>query len=165
MQVRAAPGTPVARGLRARVFGRVLADDVRVDRRIVETAEGEKLRAGTILDRNSMLALESAPEVTSIRVRSVLTCDSRFGICQMCYGLSLATGKIVELGEAVGIMAAQSIGEPGTQLTMRTFHTGGVAGEDITHGLPRVVELFEARTPKPRRRVTSAAAADFPAVR
>ncbi|HEY5578465.1 MAG TPA: DNA-directed RNA polymerase subunit beta' [Acidimicrobiia bacterium] len=148
MQVRAAPGTPVARGLRARVFGRVLADDVRVDRRIVETAEGEKLRAGTILDRNSMLALESAPEVTSIRVRSVLTCDSRFGICQMCYGLSLATGKIVELGEAVGIMAAQSIGEPGTQLTMRTFHTGGVAGEDITHGLPRVVELFEARTPK-----------------
>ena len=69
-------------------------------------------------------------------------------MCQACYGLSLATGKIVETGEAVGIMAAQSIGEPGTQLTMRTFHTGGVAGEDITHGLPRVVELFEARTPK-----------------
>jgi DNA-directed RNA polymerase subunit beta' len=81
-------------------------------------------------------------------VRSPLTCDTRGGVCQKCYGLSLATGKIVETGEAVGIMAAQSIGEPGTQLTMRTFHTGGVAGDDITHGLPRVVELFEARTPK-----------------
>ncbi len=73
---------------------------------------------------------------------------SRLGISIASYGLSLATGKVVEVGEAVGIMAAQSIGEPGTQLTMRTFHTGGVAGEDITHGLPRVVELFEARTPK-----------------
>ena len=69
-------------------------------------------------------------------------------MCSACYGTMLATGKLVELGEAVGIIAAQSIGEPGTQLTMRTFHTGGVAGEDITHGLPRVVELFEARTPK-----------------
>jgi DNA-directed RNA polymerase subunit beta' len=81
-------------------------------------------------------------------VRSVLTCAERHGVCGTCYGLSLATGRRVELGEAVGIVAAQSIGEPGTQLTMRTFHTGGVAGEDITHGLPRVVELFEARTPK-----------------
>ena len=70
------------------------------------------------------------------------------GVCSACYGTMLATGKLVDLGEAVGIIAAQSIGEPGTQLTMRTFHTGGVAGEDITHGLPRVVELFEARTPK-----------------
>jgi DNA-directed RNA polymerase subunit beta' len=83
-----------------------------------------------------------------IRVRSPLTDQSRYGISQASYGLSLATGRMVEPGEAVGIMAAQSIGEPGTQLTMRTFHTGGVAGEDITHGLPRVVELFEARTPK-----------------
>jgi DNA-directed RNA polymerase subunit beta' len=81
-------------------------------------------------------------------VRSVLTCDSIEGVCQRCYGTMLATGILVERGEAVGIIAAQSIGEPGTQLTMRTFHTGGVAGEDITHGLPRVVELFEARTPK-----------------
>jgi DNA-directed RNA polymerase subunit beta' len=78
----------------------------------------------------------------------VLTCDSKAGICGLCYGRSLATGKTVDLGEAVGIIAAQSIGEPGTQLTMRTFHTGGVAGADITHGLPRVVELFEARKPK-----------------
>jgi len=78
----------------------------------------------------------------------VLTCDSIEGVCQTCYGTMLATNLLVERGEAVGIIAAQSIGEPGTQLTMRTFHTGGVAGEDITHGLPRVVELFEARTPK-----------------
>ena len=81
-------------------------------------------------------------------MRSVLTCESKVGTCAACYGRSLATGKLVDIGEAIGIIAAQSIGEPGTQLTMRTFHTGGVAGEDITHGLPRVVELFEARQPK-----------------
>ncbi len=87
--------------------------------------------------------------VTSVKVRSVLTCESRVGTCAYCYGRSLATGKLVDIGEAVGIIAAQSIGEPGTQLTMRTFHTGGVASaEDITQGLPRVQELFEARTPK-----------------
>ena len=85
---------------------------------------------------------------TEVRVRSVLTCESKVGTCAMCYGTSMATGKLVDVGEAIGIVAAQSIGEPGTQLTMRTFHTGGVAGEDITHGLPRIVELFEARTPK-----------------
>jgi len=89
-----------------------------------------------------------AAGVRDVRLRSVLTCDSRVGVCAACYGRSLATGKTVDVGEAVGIIAAQSIGEPGTQLTMRTFHTGGVAGEDITHGLPRVVELFEARVPK-----------------
>ena len=81
-------------------------------------------------------------------MRSVLTCESHLGTCATCYGRSLATGKLVDVGEAVGIIAAQSIGEPGTQLTMRTFHTGGIAGEDITHGLPRVAELFEARVPK-----------------
>ncbi len=87
--------------------------------------------------------------VTTVKVRSVLTCESRVGTCAKCYGRSLATGKLVDIGEAVGIIAAQSIGEPGTQLTMRTFHTGGVASaEDITQGLPRVQELFEARTPK-----------------
>ncbi len=78
----------------------------------------------------------------------MLTCEAEQGICVACYGQSLATGEMIELGEAVGVIAAQSIGEPGTQLTMRTFHTGGIVGEDITHGLPRVVELFEARTPK-----------------
>ncbi len=88
--------------------------------------------------------------VTEVKVRSVLTCESRVGTCSTCYGRSLATGKVVDIGEAVGIIAAQSIGEPGTQLTMRTFHVGGAASEggDITHGLPRVQELFEARTPK-----------------
>ncbi|QGH70436.1 DNA-directed RNA polymerase subunit beta' [Pseudactinotalea sp. HY158] len=90
-----------------------------------------------------------AAGVEEIKVRSVLTCESRVGTCAKCYGRSLATGKLVDIGEAVGIIAAQSIGEPGTQLTMRTFHTGGVASaEDITQGLPRVTELFEARTPK-----------------
>ena len=77
-----------------------------------------------------------------------MTCHSRTGVCAKCYGRNLATGEGVNIGEAVGITAAQSIGEPGTQLTMRTFHTGGVAGSDITHGLPRVEELFEARKPK-----------------
>ena len=81
-------------------------------------------------------------------MRSALTCTSATGICGMCYGRSMATGKLVDVGEAVGIVAAQSIGEPGTQLTMRTFHTGGVAGDDITTGLPRVQELFEARVPQ-----------------
>src|SRR4029077_397306 len=81
-------------------------------------------------------------------VRSVLKCKAEIGVCQACYGTFLATGEMCEIGDAVGIIAAQSIGEPGTQLTMRTFHTGGVAGADITHGLPRVVELFEARKPK-----------------
>jgi DNA-directed RNA polymerase subunit beta' len=86
--------------------------------------------------------------LSQVRVRSVLTCQSREGVCRRCYGRNLATGKVVEIGEAVGVIAAQSIGEPGTQLTMRTFHTGGVAGTDITQGLPRVEELFEARIPK-----------------
>ncbi|MDT0200762.1 DNA-directed RNA polymerase subunit beta' [Nocardioides sp. AE5] len=90
-----------------------------------------------------------AAGITEVKVRSVLTCEARTGTCAKCYGRSLATGKLVDIGEAVGIIAAQSIGEPGTQLTMRTFHTGGVASaDDITQGLPRVVELFEARTPK-----------------
>ncbi len=137
------------RNLRSRIFGRVLADDLKVGRSLVATADNKKLRAGTLIGTNELHAVGDA-DVETVRVRSPLTCDTRGGVCQACYGLSLATGKIVELGEAVGIMAAQSIGEPGTQLTMRTFHTGGIAGDDITHGLPRVVELFEARTPKGR---------------
>jgi len=86
--------------------------------------------------------------ITEVTIRSALTCRTRFGVCRLCYGRNLATGRMVDVGEAVGIIAAQSIGEPGTQLTMRTFHTGGVAGDDITQGLPRVEELFEARKPK-----------------
>ena len=87
-------------------------------------------------------------ETATVPVRSVLKCRSEYGLCRRCYGTFLATGGMTEIGDAVGIIAAQSIGEPGTQLTMRTFHTGGVAGADITHGLPRVVEIFEARNPK-----------------
>jgi DNA-directed RNA polymerase subunit beta' len=89
-----------------------------------------------------------------MKVRSVLGCQSEIGVCQYCYGRSLAANDLVAIGEAVGHIAAQSIGEPGTQLTMRTFHTGGVAGADITHGLPRVVELFEARKPKGQAKIT-----------
>ena len=119
---------------------RVLARDVEVDGTVVGNA-------GEQLDVPRLEALVASGAET-IRVRTVLNCESSVGTCAMCYGLSMATGKLVDVGEAVGIIAAQSIGEPGTQLTMRTFHTGGVAGEDITHGLPRVVELFEACTPK-----------------
>ena len=122
------------------VVSRMLARDVEVDGTVVATAGADL----------TLPFLEElvAKGVSTIRVRSVLTCESSVGTCAMCYGRSMATGKLVDVGEAIGIVAAQSIGEPGTQLTMRTFHTGGVAGEDITHGLPRVVELFEARTPK-----------------
>ncbi|MDQ3987915.1 MAG: DNA-directed RNA polymerase subunit beta' [Actinomycetota bacterium] len=118
------------------------------------TAEDAVDAAGSVvLPRGADLgdpAIESlvAAGVLKVKVRSVLTCESADGVCAVCYGRSLATGKLVDVGEAVGIVAAQSIGEPGTQLTMRTFHTGGVAGDDITTGLPRVQELFEARVPK-----------------
>ena len=91
---------------------------------------------------------ENGETLTKIKIRTILTCRSHSGICAKCYGANMATGEPVQVGEAVGIIAAQSIGEPGTQLTMRTFHTGGVAGDDITQGLPRVEELFEARKPK-----------------
>jgi DNA-directed RNA polymerase subunit beta' len=106
-----------------------------------------------IIGADTMIDEETAQKIvklgiTEVRFRSVLTCRTRHGVCVKCYGRNLATGKIVDVGEAVGIIAAQSIGEPGTQLTMRTFHTGGVAGDDITQGLPRVEELFEARKPK-----------------
>jgi len=106
-----------------------------------------------IIDADQMIDEDVAQQIiklniTEVRFRSVLTCKTRHGVCVKCYGRNLATGKVVDVGEAVGIIAAQSIGEPGTQLTMRTFHTGGVAGDDITQGLPRVEELFEARKPK-----------------
>ena len=126
--------------LETSVAARVLARDVEVGGVVLASA-GEELS----VPRLEELVAQGAD---SVRIRSVLTCESKVGTCAMCYGTSLATGKLVDVGEAIGIIAAQSIGEPGTQLTMRTFHTGGVAGEDITHGLPRVVELFEARTPK-----------------
>ncbi|WP_314590968.1 DNA-directed RNA polymerase subunit beta' [Paenibacillus terrigena] len=99
-------------------------------------------------------ALMKPDGMERLQIRSVLSCRARHGICKKCYGRNLATGKHVEIGEAVGIIAAQSIGEPGTQLTMRTFHTGGVAGDDITQGLPRIQELFEARNPKGQAIIT-----------
>ncbi|MFN8125372.1 MAG: DNA-directed RNA polymerase subunit beta' [Candidatus Nanopelagicales bacterium] len=131
------------------VASRVLARDVEVDGEVI-VAGGTELTMPIIRDLVSR-------GVASIRVRSVMHCKSLKGICAVCYGQSLATGHLVDVGEAVGIVAAQSIGEPGTQLTMRTFHTGGVAGEDITQGLPRVVELFEARTPKGHAPISEAA--------
>ncbi len=135
--------------LETRLFGRALLNDVTL-------ADGTKLERNTILGDDEVVQLREDPEVNRVRVRSVLTCDAELGICAMCYGRSLATGKMIELGEAVGVIAAQSIGEPGTQLTMRTFHTGGVAGKDIAGGLPRVVELFEARTPRGAARLAKA---------
>ncbi|CAN2232913.1 RpoC DNA-directed RNA polymerase, beta' subunit/160 kD subunit [actinobacterium SCGC AAA044-D11] len=122
------------------MFGRNLAEDAVQNGKVI-------LSAGTDLgDKNINTLVEAG--FSEVKIRSVLTCDSKVGQCAMCYGRSMASGKLVDVGEAVGIIAAQSIGEPGTQLTMRTFHTGGIAGDDITHGLPRIVELFEARTPK-----------------
>jgi len=124
-----------------RLFGRLVAQDIRDPKNKLIAKRGEAIDlelAKTIADSG----------VRRARVRSPLGCHAKHGICRACYGRSLASGKLVEVGEAVGIIAAQSIGEPGTQLTMRTFHTGGVAGKDITMGLPRVEELFEARVPK-----------------
>jgi DNA-directed RNA polymerase subunit beta' len=147
IRTRQADGSAV-RHLQNHLFGRMLAEDVKDGRKTVELPDGRKLKQGFVIDRDAVIGFEELSDVTEVRVRSPLTDESRYGISRDSYGIDLATGVMVEPGTAVGIMAAQSIGEPGTQLTMRTFHTGGVAGEDITHGLPRVVELFEARTPK-----------------
>ena len=143
VEVRAfTDGKEVIEPLKQRIVGRVALND------IVDPLSGE-----VIVEQNEEI-LEPAAErveacgIESVAIRSVMTCHSRTGICAKCYGRNLATGEEVNIGEAVGITAAQSIGEPGTQLTMRTFHTGGVAGGDITQGLPRVEELFEARKPK-----------------
>ena len=128
--------------LETRLFSRTLANDV-------TCGDGTVFSKGTIVTEDIMVKLRDDESVTRVRVLSPLTDDSVAGISAASYGMSLATGKDIEVGEAVGVIAAQSIGEPGTQLTMRTFHTGGVAGgADIAGGLPRVVELFEARSPK-----------------
>jgi len=137
-------GQEIIESLRDRVLGRVSLET------IVHPETGELiLENNKIIDEDAALAIEKAG-IKAVKVRSALTCRARAGLCAACYGRDLATGNMVEIGEAVGTIAAQSIGEPGTQLTMRTFHTGGVAlrGEDITQGLPRVEELFEARKPK-----------------
>ncbi|MGD0200545.1 MAG: DNA-directed RNA polymerase subunit beta' [Bryobacteraceae bacterium] len=141
--------------------GRVLAADVYrplKDGKPGRTVIAEK---GTVLSNPVLrMIIEEFGEhaqTATLPVRSVLKCRSEFGVCQACYGIFLATGTMCEIGDSVGIIAAQSIGEPGTQLTMRTFHTGGVAGADITHGLPRVVEIFEARNPKGAARLAEIA--------
>ena len=131
------------------LYGRVLAEDVK------DPNDGKKKlgsRGDEVTDALAERFVEAG--VDTVRVRSATICEAEYGVCRVCYGWSLATGRLVDIGESVGIVAAQSIGEPGTQLTMRTFHTGGVAGEDITHGLPRVVELFEARKPKGEALIT-----------
>jgi DNA-directed RNA polymerase subunit beta' len=141
-------GKETIESLKDRITGRYSCEDIK-------DAEGNILvkrnhmitpsRAAKIL---SVGVDEKGEPVESVKIRTILTCRSHIGICAKCYGANMATGEAVQVGEAVGIIAAQSIGEPGTQLTMRTFHTGGVAGDDITQGLPRVEELFEARKPK-----------------
>lgn len=128
--------------LRERIVGRLPVEDI-----IHPQTNEVLLHAGEEITEEMADKIEKSG-IKEVLIRSVLTCRSRYGVCIKCYGRNLATGKLVDVGEAVGIIAAQSIGEPGTQLTMRTFHTGGVAGDDITQGLPRVEELFEARKPK-----------------
>ncbi|MBU8908625.1 DNA-directed RNA polymerase subunit beta' [Desertibacillus haloalkaliphilus] len=135
-------GTEVIENLYDRLVGRVLFKTIRHP----ETDE-VILKKGELISEDMAKTVVDAG-VEEVTIRSVFTCDTRHGVCKQCYGRNLATGSDVEVGEAVGIIAAQSIGEPGTQLTMRTFHTGGVAGDDITQGLPRIQELFEARNPK-----------------
>ena len=134
-------GTGIIEPLKDRIVGRIAAEE------LVNKETGE-----VIVPLNGEITEALADEVVKhydiVKIRSVLTCRSPYGVCRKCYGRDLGTGGQVQVGEAVGIIAAQSIGEPGTQLTMRTFHTGGVAGDDITQGLPRVEELFEARKPK-----------------
>ena len=138
-------------GLNRSLLGRVIAQDVYKPLASGKPGKTKLLEKGAVLDNpmlQAFLAEIEEGEIETLPVRSVLKCKSEYGVCQACYGIFLATGGMCEVGDAVGIIAAQSIGEPGTQLTMRTFHTGGVAGADITHGLPRVVEIFEARNPK-----------------
>ncbi len=128
--------------LEERITGRFLAED------IINPETGEVIVAANRLVTPARAKAIVATGVEKVKIRTILTCRSHIGVCAKCYGSNLATGQTVQVGEAVGIIAAQSIGEPGTQLTMRTFHTGGVAGDNITQGLPRVEELFEARKPK-----------------
>ncbi len=137
----------LSRYLHSTLYGRVLAEDIKLDKKVVEMENGTKLTKGTYIDAEVLdgIAKSGVEDVNVLTPFNSLNPES---MDPLCYGFSLATGKPVEVGEAVGIISAQSIGEPGTQLTMRTFHTGGVVGLDITSGLPRIVELFEARTPK-----------------
>jgi DNA-directed RNA polymerase subunit beta' len=130
-----------------RLLGRIAAEEIKLD-------ASHTIARGEEINEEFEKQIAAATSVVAVAVRSPLSCVAPAGVCQACYGRNLATGKLIEMGESVGIMAAQSIGEPGTQLTMRTFHTGGVAGLDITAGLPRVEELFEARKPKGKAEIS-----------
>ena len=134
-------GNEVIESLEERITGRTAAESM-------YDADGNLIVKANHMITPKRAAAIVATGVEKVKIRTILTCKSQVGVCAKCYGANMATGQRVQVGEAVGIIAAQSIGEPGTQLTMRTFHTGGVAGDDITQGLPRVEELFEARKPK-----------------
>jgi DNA-directed RNA polymerase subunit beta' len=138
-----------------RLVGRLVATDLVDPNAKVKKGEAAPLvvARNVLIDEDMAKAIDAAG-IDEVLVRSPLACEARYGVCRMCYGRNLATGEMIGIGEAVGIIAAQSIGEPGTQLTMRTFHTGGVAGQDITQGLPRVEELFEARIPKGKAEIS-----------
>ena len=147
-------GKETIEGLKDRIMGRFSCEDIKDNDGNMIVKRNHMItpaRAAKILsvgmDENGE-PIEGERQIREVKIRTILTCRSHVGICAKCYGANMATGEAVQVGEAVGIIAAQSIGEPGTQLTMRTFHTGGVAGDDITQGLPRVEELFEARKPK-----------------
>jgi len=144
-----ASGKEIIEPLQTRIIGRYSLDEIAEPGKRGEII----VKVGEEIDEEKAARIVAAG-VRSVRIRSVLTCEARVGVCAVCYGRNLATGGKVDIGEAVGIIAAQSIGEPGTQLTLRTFHTGGVASEDIITGLPRVEELFEARKPKGQAIIT-----------
>lgn len=147
-------GKETIEGLKDRIMGRFSCEDIKDNdgnmivkrNHMITPARAVKILS-VGMDENGE-PIEGERQIREVKIRTILTCRSHVGICAKCYGANMATGEAVQVGEAVGIIAAQSIGEPGTQLTMRTFHTGGVAGDDITQGLPRVEELFEARKPK-----------------
>ena len=129
------------RSLAERIFGRIAAADIVSGKKVI-------VKKGEMIDLEKAKMIEDDPKIKKVKVRSPLTCKTLYGVCSKCYGLDLGRNHLVEVGTPVGVIAAQSIGEPGTQLTMRTFHIGGIAGADITHGLPRVEELFEVKPPK-----------------
>ncbi len=140
--INRAEGAEFGNNFGNRLFSRTAWEDIKVEGKTV-------VKAGEPIDRERAELINKS-KLESIKIRSPITCKTLYGVCSTCYGYDLGSNKPIKLGEAVGIVAAQSIGEPGTQLTMRTFHIGGVAGSDITHGLPRVEEVFEARPPKGR---------------
>ncbi|PIU98643.1 DNA-directed RNA polymerase subunit beta' [Candidatus Wolfebacteria bacterium CG03_land_8_20_14_0_80_40_12] len=149
IEIHRADGEVFGYSFSQRLYSRTANEDIKIGKKIL-------VRANEIITRKIAEEIEKS-KLESVKIRSAITCQTLYGICSKCYGLDLGSGGLVKVGEVVGIVAAQSIGEPGTQLTLRTFHTGGVAGVDITHGLPRVQELFEIRIPKGK---TSLAEAD-----